>query len=266
MKILSTHWIIQRPTLPKQVTRHSFNAIPGAAAALIALASPSQGATNLIQNGSFEAAGTSGVTSFTNWQKINTPSGAGVDTPASVILYGSSAAYPNSAYGESVNADNAISASPDTVGSYAAYFVGDVSVNETIKQYTFLNPGNYRIGFDYYLTSNGLANPYNSNISATIIGIPVAFTTITSSSTGQVWINATGVGHITVAGYYSTSLVFNSNGNPAKDVVIDRMYAISTTDAYTVVIPPTPEYIPVPGESSMLGGMGALLWLRRRRR
>jgi hypothetical protein len=79
------------------------------------------------------------------------------------------------------------------------------------------------------------------------------------------WLHATGVGRITATGYCTTSLVFNSNGQPAKDVVIDRVYAVSTTDAHTIEIPPTPDYVPEPGISCLLGGMGTLL-LRRRRR
>jgi hypothetical protein len=226
----------------------------------VILVSSAHAATNLILNGSFEAAGTSGVNSFTDWTKLNDPA---VD-PATVIPYNSIAAYPNGAYTESIPPNNSITQSPDPVGSFAAYFVGDNSVNESLKQSTYLVPGNYRIGFSYYLPANGLSNPNNAEINASIIGIPIASASITGSSLGQTWMSVSGVGRITLEGYYSTSLVFSSGANPAKDVVVDQVYAISTTDPYTIEIPPTPDGVPEPG-SSVLFGVAATLFLFRRR-
>lgn len=233
-------------------------------AAALAFAAASASGQNLITNGSFEAAGTTGVNSFTGWQKENIPS----NSPASVIAYNSTAAYPNSAFGESVTPDNnALSASPDPVGTRGAYLVGDFSQNETIFQHTYLTPGNYRLGFSSYLTANGLANANNSRISVQIIGIPVASTNITGSSIGRTWTNNSGVGSISVAGYYKTALVFNSNGNPAKDVVIDRVYALRTNDPATITIPGTPSFVPEPSSALLLmGGLTAFGLIRRRTR
>jgi hypothetical protein len=218
-------------------------------------------ATNILTNGSFEIPDPQNGSRFFGWEKVNVPP----STPTVVIPYDTKSPYPTGAYGESVTPDNSISQSTDTVGNYAAYFVSDISVNETIKQSTYLTPGNYRIGFSYYLTANGLANVNNSSINASIIGIPVAFTTINSSSVGKVWFSATGVGRITVEGFYTTALTFNSNGQPAKDVIVDRIYAIPTTDPYTVEIPGTPDSIPEP-TSLLLGIIGlSAITLRRKK-
>ena len=119
------------------------------------VATPALAVTNLIANGSFEAAGTTGTGAYNGWSKLNIP----LDEPTSVIAYNSNASYPDGAFGLQIAPDNIIgSASPDGVGGFAAYFVGNSSVNETIFQDIFLTPGNYRVGFSYLLPSNGLAN------------------------------------------------------------------------------------------------------------
>ncbi len=223
------------------------------AGALVAFAAvPANAVTNLIVNGSFEAAAP-GTGGFAGWTLTNTPSGVGADQAASVIGYNNTNSYPTGAYGESVSPDNAPSASPDAVGSQGAYFVGDYSSNESISQLTLLQVGNYRLGFSYYLTANGLANVNNSSIDATIIGVPVASTAITGASTGQTWFYTSGVAQITLAGYYNTAFAFNSNGFPSKDVVIDRVFAFATTDTATVLIPPTPtQAVPEPAAWALL--------------
>jgi hypothetical protein len=235
--------------------------------AAIAAASPAAAITNLIKNGSFEQAGTTGTGAFPGWTKTNVPTNIGVDQPASVIVYNSTADYPTSAYGEAVTPDNAVSASPDAVGNHGAYFVGDLSVNESIGQLTYLGLGNYRVGFSYYLTANGLANINNSSFSATILGVPVASTMITGSSTAQTWLYASGVGNISAAGWYNTAFVFNSNGDPAKDIVIDRVFAVRTLDPATVFIPPSPVSVPEPATwALLLTGFGMVGAASRRRK
>jgi hypothetical protein len=238
--------------------------IASAVLAIAASASPAAAVTNLIKNGSFEKAGTTGTGAFTNWTKTNVPSNA----PASVIPYNVKAAYPNGAFNELVTPDSLLtSASPDAVGTHAAYFVGDFSVNESINQLTYLGVGNYRVGFSYYLTQNGLNNVGNASFGATIIGVPVAMTNITGSSVAKTWFYATGVGQITKAGYYNTAFVFNSNRAPSKDIVIDRVFALPTTDQATVIIPPNPTAVPEPATWAMLIiGFGLVGVTSRRRR
>ncbi len=229
------------------------------------VATPASAVTNLIKNGSFEQ-GAPGIGNFTRWTKTNTPSGVDSDQAASVITYNNTDNYPTGAYGEAVAPNNAITSSPDAVGNQAAYFVGDLSVNETISQLTYLAVGNYEFGFSRLLTANGLANDFNSSIDATIIGVPVAMTQITSLSQGQTWVTRSGVAGITKAGYYLTSLVFNSNGFPAKDVVVDNVFAIRSDLPVTVLIPPTPSAIPEPATWAMLVlGFGLVGATARRR-
>lgn len=209
-------------------------AVAGFAAATIA--APAAAVTNVIVNGSFET-GALGTGGYTGWTKTNVPSNA----PATIIGYNSAAQYPTGAFRERVTPDNIVSASPDAVGTKAAYFVGDRSVNETISQLTWLTAGNYRVGFSYYLPQNGLNNIGNASFDARIIGINVASTAITAASTARTWQYASGVGQIQWAGFYETSFVFNSNRSPSKDIVVDRVFAIATTDAPDVIIPGVPE-------------------------
>jgi hypothetical protein len=222
---------------------------------------PAHAVTNLINNGSFEA-GATGTGGFVGWTKTNVPSNA----PASVIGYNTSNSYPTGAFGESVAPDNLVSASPDAVGSKAAYFVGDFSVNEAISQLTYLGVGNYRVGFSYYLTQNGLNNAGNASFAATIIGVPVASTAITGSSAARTWLYASGVGQITMAGHYNTAFTFNSNAAPSKDIVIDRVFAVRTNDPADVIIPPTPSFVPEPQTWAMIVlGFGLVGAVARRR-
>ena len=226
------------------------------------VAAPAAAVTNLIKNGSFENNGT-GVVTVTGWTKTNVPA----SEPSSIISYNSNASYPTGAFSEAVAPDSVISASPDAVGSQAAYFVGNLSNDETLSQITYLGVGNYRVGFSYYLPANGLANFYNASLDATIIGVPVAMTMIDGSSTGQTWFYASGVANISLAGNYRTSLVFNSNGAPAKDVVVDRVFAIKTLDPATVFIPQSPVYVPEPGTwALMIVGFGLVGVSARRRK
>lgn len=195
---------------------------------------PAQAVTNLIVNGSFE----DGLNGFTH---VVT---AGETHPAVVINYGPAAAYPAGAFGEAVAADTSTSNSPDAVGGHAAYFVDDNARGESLRQLTFLQVGNYEIGFSAYLPKNGFNNSHDATLSGKIIGVTVA-SFAASSGTAQKWVNYSGVAQITQAGYYLTSFDFSSFGAAAKDFVIDRVYAIATDKPATVIIPPTPT-TPVP--------------------
>jgi hypothetical protein len=229
-------------------------------AALGFAAAPAAAVTNLIKNGSFEL-GPLGNGPVPFWTKTNTPTGAlgQGDARASVIGYNNTNPYPTGAFGESVTPDNSVSLSPDAVGGKAAYFVGDKSVNETWSQLSYVGVGNYRIGFSYYLPANGLSNAKNASLQASILGVPVVSTAITNASTGLTWFNVSGVANFAVAGNYITNFIYNSNGFPAKDIVVDRVYAIRTIDPATVFIPPTPTIVPEPESwALMIIGFGLI--------
>jgi len=174
------------------------------------------GAANLVTNGSFEA-GLSG------W------SIGGVDLqgfPPAAITYGAAAPYPTGAFGEAVPANNAPSNSPDAVGGHAAYFVSDFAVNQSLSQTVFLNPGIYQIGFSAYAPANGYANAVEATFSGTIAGIVLADYAV-SAGPVTTWQTFTGATNIVTAGNYLVEFVFNTNGFPAKDVVIDQVYIIA---------------------------------------
>lgn len=232
------------------------------ALAATSVAAPATAATNLISNGSFEA-GPIGTAGFTGWIKTNVPANA----PAIVLAYNNTNSYPTGAFGESIFEDNIASASPDAVGTKAAYFVGDFSVNESISQLTYLGVGNYRVGFSYFLTANGLANAGNASFDATIVGVKVASTAITGASPSRTWEYASGVGQITKAGWYNTAFVFNSNLAPSKDIVIDRVFAVATIDPADVLIPENTTAVPEPQTWALLVlGFGAVGIAARRRK
>lgn len=50
---------------------------------------------------------------------------------------------------------------------------------------------------------------------------------------GKTWFLAKGEVLIKTAGDYETSFSFNSNKNPSKDIVIDRVYAVAIPEAST---------------------------------
>ena len=226
---------------------------------------------NLIQNGNFATG------NFTDWTVLNN----NLKQPSAVIAFGSNAKTNgpySGAFGEVVPVDNAVSIDPDKAGQYGAYFVDDNAKSMTIEQLTYLTPGNYRIGFDAYLTQNGFNNKFGASFAGTIIGTLVTSFSVGSVPTGsnitvdpnikaKVWTDYSGVAQITKAGYYKTDFVYSSYGAPAKDVVIDRVYALATTDAATVVIPPNPSAVPEPAAwTMMILGVGAVGLMARRRR
>lgn len=231
------------------------------AAAAAAFASTSVSATtNLIVNGSFETG------DFTGFTHINAGSLA---NPAVVLDYGSTGGYGSGggAYGEAVPADDSVSASPDVAGAHAAYFVDDFAVGEAITQLTALHPGNYEIGFSVYLPRNGANNPVDASFNGSIIGVDVA--NLVASQVGATqWYNISGVASVTASGYYLTAFTYNSNGYPAKDFVIDRVYVVASNKIATYTIPPTPTAaIPEPATWAMMfAGFGLIGASMRRRK
>lgn len=218
-----------------------------AAAIAASTALGAQAAPNLVANGSFEAG-------LAGWTIGGTD--AGFDPAA--IFYGAAQPYPQGAFGEAVPADNSASASPDAPGERAAYFVDDFATNQSLSQQVFLNAGDYEIGFSAYAPANGFANAGDARFSGTVAGITLANYLV---STGPVttWQAFSGNATVAVSGLYTVSFTFNTNLNPSKDVVIDRVYIVASDDGGTV--------IPEPAGVALLGlGVGLAGFAARRRK
>lgn len=214
----------------------------GALAALAIASGSAHAATNLIVNGSFETG------NFSGWTLSGSPGNAA----AAVLFYGSSASYPNGAYGEAVPADNSASASPDAVGSRAAYFVGD-NASETLSQTLTLGVGQYTIGFSVYVPFNGFGNANDASFTGTVAGVNLASFNVDGSTPGQ-WRHYYGVADIQTAGDYLTQFTFNAGPFPAGDFVVDRVYVIAGA-------------VPEPATwAMMIGGFGLAGGALRRRR
>ncbi len=223
-----------------------------AAVAAVLATSPALAATNLVTNGSFE----SGLTGWTI---------GGIDNdsplyPPAAITLGSASAYPTGAFGEAVPANGPGSASPDPVGTRAAYFVSDFTVNQSLSQSVALAAGNYQIGFSAYAPSNGYDNAGEAFFSGTIGGVTLASYAV-SSRPGTTWQNIAGNLTIASPGIYTVNFVFNTDLFPSKDVVIDQVYIIAS-DTGGPVIPAIPE----PATWAMLiAGFGLVGAAMRRR-
>jgi hypothetical protein len=201
-------------------------------------------ATNLVTNGSFES-GLSGWTiggmTFDGFLPV-------------AINYNSTAGYPVGAFNEPVPPNNAPTNSSDPVGTHAAYFVSDLTINQSISQSVFLNPGIYQIGFSVYLPQNGFGNPGDAIFSGEVAGVTLA-SFAASTGTPLVWQTFAGVTTITTAGTYLVEFVFDTNFFPSKDVVIDQVYIIAGN-------PPLPE----PATISLIClGLAGLAASRRRK-
>jgi len=198
---------------------------------------------NLVQNGSFEAGTTGWIIG-----------GSGSQAPVA-ITYGAAAPYPIGAYGEAVPQNNAVTDSPDAVGTRAAYFVDDFAGNQSLSQMiNIMTAGLYRIGFSAYAPANGFANRFDARFSGMIAGMELANYAVSSGSV-TTWETFTGVTNLS-AGNHLVQFTFNTNGNPAKDVVIDNVYVISSPSAE----------VPEPGSLALLGIAVAGLAVATRRK
>jgi hypothetical protein len=215
-----------------------------------ALASPAHAVPNLLANGSFEAGGGT----LSSW----TTSGTQIAFPPAVIVTNG---VTGSAFGEAIPADNAVTNSPDASGTHGVYFVDD-RANQFLTQSVFLTPGSYEIGFDAYAPQNGFNNAGDASFTGIIAGVTLANYTVHTQNTPRVWINFSGLANIVAAGNYGVSFEYQTFGGASADVVIDRVYIVSSSQSGGTDIPALPE----PVTLALFGSGLAALGMARRRR
>ena len=126
-----------------------------ASTAILLAASTSASAANLIANGDFASG------ALTPWTLTGT-AGDGQNTV--VINLTSGASYPGGAFNEVIPTD------PNApTSAYGLYFVTDVPLGAGAAQtFTVTKAGTYKVSFDYYVPNNGLANPDDADLSASV--------------------------------------------------------------------------------------------------
>ena len=227
--------------------------------ALVALtavfsASSASATVNLLVNGSFETG------NFSGWTLTNSESSSGTGSALPVVIaYNQASGYPTGAFGESIPTDNAAgNPSPDAAGSYGAYFVSDFANPQSISQTVTLLAGtSYTFGFDIFKPANGDGNPNGATFTALLNGSPFAsFTASSLPVTTWQTISGSNTFMATTTGPFTFN--FTSNGFPAKDFVVDRVY-LTATDTISAVPEPA-------SWAMMLGGFGIMGAALRRRR
>lgn len=227
--------------------------------ALIALtaafsASSASATVNLLVNGSFETG------NFSGWTLTNSESSSGTGAALPVVIaYNQASGYPTGAFGESIPTDNAAgNPSPDAAGRYGAYFVSDFANPQSISQTVTLLAGtSYTFGFDIFKPANGDSNPNGATFTAMLNGSPFASFTASSLAV-TTWQTFSGSNTFLATTTGPFTFNFTSNGFPAKDFVVDRVY-LTATDTISAVPEPA-------SWAMMLGGFGIMGAALRRRR
>jgi len=202
----------------------------------VTLSLPLLASANLLTNGSFELG-------LTNWTTTTT---AGTIYPITTPLYN---VLPG-AFGEIVPTDNAISQSTDAAGMRFAYFVDDLAVQTLSQSFTITSPGEYNMGFSFYVPSNGAANAGDASFFVNFAG-GLTSTELVSFMPVAAWQTVNNVVNL-AAGTYNFSFTFTTLGGESKDLSLDRVYVTA---------------VPEPGTYAMfLAGLGVVGLIAMRRR
>jgi len=182
---------------------------------LLAAAGSASAGGNLVVNGNFATG------DFTGW----TVGGNNTGFPPAVVTTGSACCF-----GETVPVDPLTVGSPDPGGTHAVYFVDD-HANQTLTQTLTLAAGEYQIGFDAYATHNGFGNPGDADFTATIAGVQLASYSVHQQDDPGVWLNYSGLADVVTGGTYSVSFDFQTFGGASADVLIDRVFVVSSSQS-----------------------------------
>lgn len=197
-------------------------------------------AANLVDNGSFESG-------FAGWEYLSDDP----DLSPAIVNYGTSG----------IPADNSDSRSPDPVGQQAAWFSSAIGSLQFVGSFVNLTPGSYDYGFSLYLPDNNPDNGGEASLTFEFLLTPLLTLDLTSLPSGT-WLHHAGSTQVTTTAAFDLALVFERDGLPSRDIVIDRVYM--TRQGYT---PPPPSVIPEPAAWAMfIAGFGIVGSAMRRRR
>lgn len=217
--------------------KRSATSVLALAAALALPLAAHAGPVNLLTNGSFEAGGGS----FAGW--TITGSGTTPGTGPQIITTDGVTPGP---YGDVIPPDP-FTFGPDPAGTHGAYFVDD-NADETLSQSVSVVMGQlYELGFDLYATTSGAANPFPFTLTASFGGVPITMATSASVTPIATWIHFSDTFIAPATGSVDYTFAFTAGPTPAKDVVVDEVYAVAGR------VTPTPE----PASLAVLG-MGLL--------
>jgi hypothetical protein len=219
--------------------------IPAAMAALM-IASTSASAAELITNGDF-ANGT-----YAGWTLTGTAADGG--TTKVISLDGG-------AFGEVVPND------PNVPNSnYGLYFYSDIPLGVGASQtFNVATAGTYKVSFDYYIPNNGIFNPEDADLSASVNSTNFAnFDADVLGNDNRTWRTASTTETLQ-AGSNTFSFGLSVPANVANGVQTGKAYA-----ADFVVSNVSVAGVPEPATWVMMlagfGGLGAVLRMGRRQR
>jgi hypothetical protein len=178
----------------------------------------SAGAANaaaIVNNGNFQSG------DFTGW---SIGGDAGTSAPV-VIPFGSSANYPNGAFGDP------IPVVPGGGTGFTAYFSSDTGTQTMSQSVTLAASQTYTLSYELYSPANGQANPFNASIESTVAGGTLG--PFNALAFGNGWVLESTTFTTTSAGAYQLAVDFTGGGVPAADFAIDDINISAVPESST---------------------------------